>query len=264
MPKVVSFFILVVIFLMPIVAWAQSGEISNVYDISDQSAVDGDILISESQGLNLAKTAYDTHLFGVLQGQPTLVMKRVDQTGKAVARYGTANVNVTTLGGAINTGDYITSSEIAGKGQKAVVSGFVIGVAMSPFTDKDGQTITYQNKQVASGQIPVSLNFQYTQLTTPNSASLFANTFTAALFQNMKDPDKFAKIFQYIAAGFTVFVSFIFGFFTFSRAIPKGIEALGRNPLARSSILFSIILNIILTVVTAAAGLIGALIIIRL
>ncbi|MBI4036822.1 hypothetical protein HY385_00140 [Candidatus Daviesbacteria bacterium] len=265
MPKVVSFLVLAMVIFVPNVAWAQLANIANVYDIGDNNAVDGDILISTAdKGLVLANTAYDIHLFGILQDHPLVAMKRVSQTGKAVSRYGTAQVNVTTLGGAISAGDYITSSGIAGKGQKATISGYVIGVAMSPFADKDGQTMTYQNKQIASGKVTVSLNFGYAELSGPKSASLFANTFTAALSQNMKDPDKFAKIFQYIAAGFTVFVSFIFGFFTFSRAIPKGIEALGRNPLARRPIMFSIILNIVLTIITAGAGLIGALIIIRL
>ncbi|KKR80566.1 MAG: hypothetical protein UU26_C0014G0011 [Candidatus Daviesbacteria bacterium GW2011_GWC1_40_9] len=252
-------------YVPPVLAQNLSTDVSNVYEINDKEAKDGDILITTTgKGIIRASLPYDYHLFGVLQNQPLLAYRRGDNKGQPVARFGNAQVNVTTLGGAIKAGDYITSSEIPGKGQKAIFSGYIIGVALAPFTETEGQKITQNGKEVASGKVPVALRIEYAELSRSKSNARLLDSFNVALFQNMQDPNKFIQVLRYIAAATTALMGFGLGFLTFSRSVPKGIEAIGRNPLAEKAILFSIALNIIFTVLTASLGIVAAAFILRL
>lgn len=258
--------------VIPVSAQALSSDISSVYEIADKDAQEGDIVISTAdKGIIRASSSYDIHLFGVLQSQPLLVFRRVDNSGKPIARNGTAQVNVTTLGGDINAGDYVTSSDIPGKGQKGSLSGYVIGVALTSFKEGDGTKVDYtnkddpkQNKQVSSGKVTVALKIEFAELSSARSTSRLISAFDTALFKNIQDPNKFMDVLRYLSAAVTVLASLGVGFFTFSRSIPKGVEAIGRNPLAEKAIMFSIILNIIFTVLTAAVGVVVAAFILRL
>lgn len=255
----------------PAFAQFQSTDISNVYDVTDTNAVEGDILIStQDQGLKLATTPYDIRLFGILQNQPLMVFRRLDNKGTPVARNGTAQVNVTTLGGPIKPGDYITSSEIPGKGQKTTDSGYIVGIALTSFEEKDGQKIDFTSPtdqrvySVSSGKVAIALKIEFAEISSARTASRALDYFSIALFKNVQDPNKFVQVLRYIAAALTVLISLGVGFLTFSRSIPKGIEAIGRNPLAEKAILFSIVLNIIFTILTASVGIVVAVFILRL
>lgn len=278
MPKIIKLTCLSLVLLIPLIivpeafAQAMSSDVSSVFEIADTEAKEGDIVVSTAdKGILRATTAYDSHLFGVFQSQPMLVFRRVDNKGQPIARNGTAKVNVTTLNGPIAAGDYITSSDIAGKGQKATLSGYVIGVALTSLGENDGTKIDYtnqadpkQNKQVTSGTVSVALKIEFAELSTARNASRLVNSFNTALFKNIEDPQKFVDVLRYLAAAATVLISLGVGFFTFSRSIPKGVEAIGRNPLAEKAILFSIILNIIFTVLTAGIGVAVAAMILRI
>jgi hypothetical protein len=95
-------------------------EIADSYDLTDQEAVGGDILSLTTEGLKRSNSDYDNKIFGAINSDPLAAYKRVDGTGTLVSRSGVVTVNVTTANGAIKTGDFITSSTIAGKGQKAL------------------------------------------------------------------------------------------------------------------------------------------------
>lgn len=256
-------------------AQVESVDFSYVYTIADPDTVNGDI-ISSTANTGFVRTTfpYDFRIFGIVQQTPLMVYKSIDNIGTPVSRNGTAQVNVTSLNGLIQPGDYITSSEIPGKGQKATASGYVIGIALTGLGASDGTEIDYQPKtttanqpnpiqKLRTGQITVALKIEYAELTTARTALRLLDSFNAALFTNIQNPDQFVKIFRYITAIIVVLISFAIGFFTFSRSIPKGIEAIGRNPLAQRAIMFSIVSNIFFTIVTAIAGIVAAIIILR-
>lgn len=244
-------FLLMFLFITTPLALAQS-DIANVYDISDSEAKDGDILIiTPEKGIERTNIPYDIHLFGVLQDEPLVAFKNVDDSGKAVARSGVAKVNVTNKNGGIKTGDGITSSDIPGYGMKATISGHIIGVATADFNE-------------AKGQVPVALKIEYADLTTARSANRLFQYVGAAFFKNVQDPEGFGLLLKSLIAGLIMIVSLIFGFVIISRSIPKAIEAIGRNPLARRSILISISLNIGFAIAASLIGIIAALIILRL
>jgi F0F1-type ATP synthase membrane subunit c/vacuolar-type H+-ATPase subunit K len=187
-----------------------------------------------------------------------------------VIRNGTVDVNVTTINGPINTGDLVTSSVVPGKGERSKISGYIVGVAMESFSETDGEEFDYnppagtgQARKVRTGKINVALKIEYSEITTARSANRLFDAINAAFFRNVNDPERFVNIVRYLLAGLAVVIAFLISFFTLARSIPKGIEALGRNPLARNTIQFGIVLNIIFTVGIALVGIAAAIILLR-
>ena len=266
----VSLFIIHSLFSTSVFAQNPGIEVTSVYQIADKDAVDSDIMITTDKGLVRATKPFDNHLFGILQLKPAVVFRSGQEGTEPVVRSGTANASVTTLNGPIKYGDYITSSEIAGKGQKTVQSGYVIGIAMASFDGKGAQEINGPNGKVAVGIIPVAVKIEFADVTGSSfgnlknfNSSLF-NSIGLSLLANVGDPSKFGMIIRYVAAGLVLLLGFTFGFLTFSRSIVKSIDALGRNPLAKNAIQLSMIINIALLVATALVALAAAFLLIKL
>lgn len=260
-------------------ALAQSLDIAYVYNVTDTQAKNGDILImAKDKGLIRTDIPLDNRIFGILQTTPVLTYRPAQTTDQPVMRNGVAQVNISTINGPIAIGDYITSSEVPGKGEKADKSGYVVGVALEPFTETQGEKIDFQRTfstdkskasqnqtiKISTGTISVALKTEYAELTTARSALRMFDSFNAMFYKNVQDPEKFTQIFRYIAAAITVLISLGVGFLSFSRSIPKAIEAIGRNPLAKQTIIFSIILNIGFTLGVALVGILAAVFILRL
>ncbi len=248
----------------PLSAQTPALEATSVYEISDKDAVEADIMVVTDKGLVRASKGFDNKMFGVIVNTPILVYRNNDVKGKPIVRSGTATVNVTTLNGPIKYGDYITSSSIAGKGQKASESGYVLGIALGDFDGKGAAQIDGPNGKVASGNIPIAIRVEYAELTNPRFAGRLFGFVGNSFLENVNDPKKFGNVIRYIAAGLIVLLTFTFGFLTFSRSIAKSIEAIGRNPLAKSTIQITMIINIALLVVTGIVGIVASILIIRL
>lgn len=227
-------------------------DVAASYVVADKEAKDGDILINSPEGLVRGKIPYDNRIFGVLTDRPLVTFRVTAEGYKSVVRAGVATVNVVTTNGEIKVGDYVTSADNLGKGMKATRSGYVLGVAMGGY---NGGGV---------GQIPVAVRVEYAELTTTRNANRLFELLGASFLANVKDPEKFGTIVRYIFAGLVLLSSLVFGFVTFSRAIPKGIEAIGRNPLAKTTIYFSMALNVGLVLIVGILGIAGALLILRL
>lgn len=242
-------------------------EIAETFDVPEES-IDGDIMSYTDQGVVLSTREYDDKIFGVIETTPLVAYRRQDNTGLPVVRNGTTSVNVTTANGEIKPGDFITTSALAGKGQKSLASGYIIGVALEEFTEADGEPVEVAvsdggTKQARSGSINVAIKIEYAELNTARNANRFLDALNALFFSNIQNPEQFTNTLRYFLAGLAVLVSFLIGFFTLARTLPKGIEALGRNPLAKTTIQFGIILNIIFTVGIALVGIVAAIILLR-
>jgi len=241
----------------------QGIEVTSVYEVTDAEATDGDILKATDKGLIRTSIGFDNKIFGVVQDTP-LVAYRNEVKGKPVIRSGVAQVNVTTLNGPIKYGDYITSSSVSGKGQKASESGYTVGMALAAFTGEGTEQIDGPTGKVASGKIPIAVRIEYTELSNPRFAGRLFGFVGTAFLENINDPKQLGNVVRFIAAGLVILLSFTFGFLTFSRSIAKSIEALGRNPLAKSTIQLSMVINIALLVVTGIIGIVASILIIRL
>lgn len=267
MKKALSVIVIIfinVITVIPTFAQLNGVEVTTSFPVADTKAVDGDILIMSNQGLVRTTSEYDQKLFGVLQKQAVVDYRKIDNPGLPIARTGIALINVTTINGSIYAGDYITSSVIAGKGEKATRPGFVIGTAISSLEAGKGAQIDYQGKKVSSGQVAVALRIEYHDIIQGSQAvSRLLGPFGSALFSNIQNPDTFRQMVKYVSAGAAFFASILIGFITFSRSLTKSVEAIGRNPLAKNSIYLTIIFNIVFTLALAVMGIIAAIVIIR-
>jgi hypothetical protein len=245
-------------------------EIADTYDLADTDVKSGDLVSLTSAGLKKAAIDYDTKIYGVVNNDPLAVYKRADGTGSIISRSGVVNINVMTANGNIKTGDYITSSTIAGKGQKALASGYVIGVALKDFNEGEGEQIDFkqfenaEGRKISSGQIPVAIRIEYAEISTSRNANALLSRLNAALFSNVQDPEKFVNVIRYVASGIVIIFSILVGLFILARVVPKGVEGIGRNPLARRSILLYTGFNIIIVIIIIVLGIGASLLLVRL
>lgn len=259
-----SLWFITILFKIYIPTSALAFEVSPSFSLADNTAVEGDIISSAPNGLIRSNNPYDNHIFGVVNDDAVTAYKNVNPspTDHVISQSGVVIVNISDYNGKISPGDYITSSAIPGKGMKATQTGYVIGIAQSQVTE--GGQIQSAGKNYTSGQVYVSLRIEYAELSTPRSSLGLLNVIASSIFKNAQDPEKFTLVIKYIMAGLVVVAAFSIGFFAFTRSISKGIEAMGRNPLARKSIQISIIIQVVLTILTLLASIVIALIIIRL
>lgn len=213
----------------------------NSFVISDTGITTGDIVSFENGKYVLSKTEYDPNIFGVVSDNP--VISYVDTTLKGsriVVSSGLAYVQVSTKNGAIKKGDYITSSTTKGVGEKATAAGYVVGSAEEDYTDT-----------TKTGSILVTLHPEFGKQT--------QNDVKTNLLTVLKDSAKVATLsplqaLRFVAAAVVAIVSFVLGFGFFGRVSSRGVEAVGRNPLASRMILLSVVFNVILTLVIMAVG----------
>lgn len=251
--------------LAPVLAIDVNGlDIAAPFRVVDEQAVDGDALASTADGLIRSNLSYDSKMMGVLSLSPVITYVIPGSDTVPVTRTGNAIVNVTNFNGPINIGDFVTTSEIPGKAMKAATSGYVLGRALEQFDGSTGSDINYNGTSYKSGKIQVAMQIEYADISAPQSFKRLFDAIGIALFSNVNDPNRFGQLIRYIAAGLIVLASIVVAFVTFSRSIPKGIEAIGRNPLAKNSILLSIILSIIAVVVIISIGILAAIVVLRI
>lgn len=244
-------------------AFAQPAiNIPTTYTITDKDAIDGDILSFDKDGISRANIPYTNRIFGVLQDNPVIVYRTNDDTGDPVMQTGSALVNVTNITGDIKVGDYVTSSSIAGKGQKAAESGYVVGIALSDFAS-NGQTVSFGGQEYNTGTISIALKIEYAEITNARSFNRLFDYFNQFAFESVQNPERASQFFKFVVAAIISLGSIIFSFFIFARSITKSIEAIGRNPLAKTAIQVSIIINAALTILTIIIGLGAAYLIIK-
>lgn len=203
--------------------------------ISEKSVQDGDIITSTDQGYKLSTYKYDPSLFGVVTRVPAVFVK--DTTAKnstLVLSSGRAIVRVANINGEIKKNDYITSSEIPGVGAKADVNGYVLGMALEGYNNKNPKGV---------GKITVLIEPHY------NASFIATRTNVLQNIQNVVGNPLLSPLttLRYLLAALVAIASFILGFIYFGRIARTGVEALGRNPLAARMIQLGIILNVLLT-----------------
>lgn len=226
--------------------------VANYVPIAGRNIIDGYIVSSINEGFFVSNKAYDENMVGLVTTRPAISFIDSDTGNKfPVVSSGKAQVLVSAVNGSIVVGDSITSSDIPGVGMKATKPGMVLGTALEPYNPSDPDTVS---------KIEVSVNIRFFGQNA-GSNSVFDIFKLSLLTAVNEQPPVF---FKYLTSGFVVIASVLLGFYFFGKVASKGIEALGRNPLAGRMIQFGIAVNVIITVVTIASGLIIAIIILRL
>lgn len=240
----------------PITAHADNSDtsfsIANYLPIIDKTVHGGDIISFSPQGYYLSKIPYDSLIVGVVAINPAVSLETLGPAKTyPVVSSGDTLVRVSTSNGNIRKGDPITTSSIPGVGVKATRTGYILGAALNDYSNTN-------NKKI--GEISVTINIHYYIAKSSINIGLFdvLNLSTLATYE---EP---IQAFRYLIASTVVILSFIFAFFSFGRTANKGLEAIGRNPLAGRMIQIGILLNISIGVIIIVAGLIIAFIVIRL
>ena len=222
--------------VFPNVSYAQEisgAQIATNVEVDDSNIKAGDILsITPENKIIKSSVAYDKKIFGVVVEDPAIVLNK--ETSKTIASLsqGEAQVKVSTKNGNIQVGDFITSSDEAGIGQKATTEGMVIGKALANYT---GQGVA---------SLPVYVNIQYqSQISAGDINSLWERV-VAFTSEGLRQPENFQLLLRYIFALLVGGLSFIFGFIFAARALRTGLVAVGRNPLARGTIEVNMFLNL--------------------
>lgn len=197
---------------------------------------DGDIISTTTEGYKKTSSPYDPQVFGVVSKQPAVYLSDTTSPNDVpVISMGQARVRVSSVNGNIKRGDYITSSSMPGIGQKATDNGYVLGTADADFSNNDPTKI---------GTILVTLHPHFAKVSndlTRNMAQSFQLGFEAA----QQTP---LGLVRYVVAGTITLLSFFFGFRFFARSSNRGVEAIGRNPLAKQAILLSVFVNSMVTI----------------
>jgi hypothetical protein len=211
-------------------------------DVGSNNIAEGSIISLINGKYRLSNTPYDNNVFGVVTDHPSVVFKDyATENKRSVVSIGKSILRVSSLNGNIKTGDYITTSTIPGVGQKATENGYVIGVAQQVYNSKDPNKI---------GTIYVILHLNFGLI----SMGLRENLLVA-FRQGMRAPfSSPLNVMRYLMSAITALLSFGAGFWFFGRVSSHGVEAIGRNPLARKFILLSVLFNVAITVSVMLLG----------
>ncbi len=209
------------------------GVSTSILDIIGEAKT-GHIVTLKSDSYTLANEPFDYDIVGVIVENSSLTLVDTgNQTAKLVMQKGEAEILASNTSGDIKKGDYITSSNTPGVGQKADKNGFVVGRALEDLT-VDPQTNT--------GMVWSVIEPKYTYINNTMKTNLL-DALRSGSLSPLLNP---VESLRYILAALIVAATFIIGFSTFGKSSSRTIEALGRNPLAQRSIKTAMIFNMIL------------------
>ena len=211
--------------------------------VSDDGAVDGDIICNYSDGNKRCNQEFDPSMYGVVSDNPAAAVEDPElENARLLINSGVVTVRVSSLKGNITEGDFITSSTQQGLGVRADRSGFVLGTALEGYESSDPNAV---------GRIQVLVNIHPAASVVGPSKNLL-NFIRQGLAVPIFEP---LESLRYLLAVAIVLISFTLGMIYFGRASRAGIEAIGRNPLAKRVIQLTVMLNISLTVIIILTGL---------
>jgi len=224
-----------------LLAQTSSSGVAVSMDLPVEGMIDGSIIC----GSTLCSIPYDASVMGVYTENPAILLENTSLVGgKPVISSGKVYVR---FEGSIKKNEYVTTSDKPGVGQKATRNGYVLGTAAEDFAGP-------------SGKILVSLGMRPAVL-----ASGTADNLWEALRQGLSSlyltP---LSALRYAMAMIITLAAFVLAFIYFGRVAKSGVEAVGRNPLAGKTIEFTVIINVILTGVIMASGLLLAYLILVL
>ncbi len=204
--------------------------------INAKDVKDGAIISSTKEGYKLTSSPYDAQVFGVISLNPAVyLMNASSPSDLPLISTGQVRIRVSSINGNIKRGDFIATSKIPGVAQLATENGFVVGTAEEEYASNDPNKI---------GMIEATLHPHFAKINndlTRNIMNSFNMGFSAALETPL-------GAIRYMVSGLIALLSFFFGFRYFGRASNRGVEAIGRNPLAKQAILTSVIINSIITI----------------
>ena len=240
----VAFFLLLGAFFgvkTSLAQFSNTGTVVNI-EIADLEATVGDILSVTSGGIVRSSTPYDQNVFGIIVESPVVSSGEITENTVPVLSAGRALVKVTADNGEIIAGDFITTSQTPGVGQKATDVGFVVGRALEDYSAGEIGLISVQISVIEFGKQDLG------------GAGGILGAIFGALNVGFSDSSNFPIILRYISAATIGVVTFIIAGVSFVRFMSRGIEAIGRNPMARKVIVAGMVINAVIVFLLTAAG----------
>lgn len=235
------------------------------YSYSSTTAIASGSLVSLEPGRNQyvlpADTQNEQRLLGVAVSANNSLLAANAATGNVqVALSGVVDVLVSTLDGAIASGDHIGVSPINGVGMKAAPGTRVIGVSQSAFTEKSpgatSRRISGTNghtEDVAVGYVPVTIAVSNESAAGENSGTLgSARQLVASIVGHP------VSTLPLVISGIVALVALVALIALIYGTVRGSLVSVGRNPLAKVAIFES------LAQVMAMAALIVALAVITI
>lgn len=206
-------------------------------------AQDGSIICTDAEGFKACDVEYATSIYGVVNNNPAAAIIDSElESSQIVLTSGVVRVRVSPDGGNIAEGDFITTSETPGIGKKAERNGYVLGGSLESVEFAEGET---------EKTVLLAINIHPSSVLSGNRNNLL-QILRKGLAAPVFDP---LDSLRYFLAALIAVMSFGMGLYYFGRVSRSGVEAIGRNPLARKMIQFSIFINVLLTFVIVLVGL---------
>ena len=245
LPILVFFFLLLYNLLFAGPARAQESlgisGISQNIEVVEEGVGAGDILGVTSEGIRRCNKPYGSGLIGVVIESPAISVGLKSAKSAAVLTSGQALVKVSTEAGKIASGDLVTCSKNPGVGQKASGSGYVLGRALAAYEDTS-----------SVGTVAVMVNIGVNS-PVGSLANLSLALFDA-LAAGLTEEANFPLVLRYISAAVIGVATFVLASLSFVRFMRTGLEALGRNPLARGTIIGGMIFNAAIVMMLTLGG----------
>lgn len=259
---ITSFIILsFLLFVLPVNAqvFSPTVGISILLKSSDQAeAKNGYIVAKDPDEYYITRSYQDPNVAGVIANETDFLYTTDNADDRiTIAVDGVTDVWVSNAFGQIKYGDFITTSTDTGVGVKAIENGSVIGYALEP--TQEGNDL-----QLISVQLELSDSWNGSEITNDKSLFKKSSDVISNLLSNAEsEAQGQSRSFLYLIILVIVISASIFGFLTFGRIAVNGISAVGRNPLAKDTIVKTVVINSLITIVFTLGALIIALLIIR-
>lgn len=251
-----SIFITTIFLINPYITYGQSLSlgVATYVPVVDKNVQAGHLITqTKTSEYALAREPYDAKMRGVIVDNPAIFFRTENQKEKRYALIGAgkAYVYANTSNGDIKRGDALTTSRFPGVAMKANRSGYVMGTALEDYANV--------NKSQAK-KILISIEIRFYSPPANLNSSL-TDIFNLSALATYEQP---LIVFKYVVAAMMTTLSFVLGFIYFGRIASQGIEALGRNPLASRMIQLGIVLNVLITVVIVATGIVISIFVLRI
>lgn len=269
MPQKIFFSVLLLLslFFLPFAIRAENTNpwgIAYYVVIDDPQVNNGNLVALENGTYRLTRRESDPFTIGVVNTQPSL---SVDQVGRddsyPIVTTGQAYLLVGNSNGAIEPGDYVTSSSKPGIGMKSDGSGIVVGQALESFNSAavgaEGLILVAVNTDVRGNNTAVVALIPDDSVVGKIREALVSLLNLVERASGVSPNDAF----KYLLAAIIIIIALTFSYFTFVRVAQSGVEAVGRNPLARRAIMVSVVFNVIISLGIMLSGLLISYYIIR-
>lgn len=238
-----------VVFIVPSVA-ALSYAVEYPSRGGDSLPVGTIIVADNDKGVRPARQDEGQSIFGVIASVPE---EQLSPGRVAVVSSGVASVLVSDARGVIKAGDRITMSSVEGVGMKAISSGWMLGIAQRDFDSAPRDAIqekvitnSGEEKTIFIKEIPVLLSVSYYNADAGDRATGLTSSMQdvlEAVAGRSVPADKALLAMIIFGVAMILLVTLIYS------AVKNSILSIGRNPLAHTKIVTTLIKVMATTVV---------------